>query len=150
MSHQSWIWGIHCTPWGTRQMRNPPWVWNRGQTSPVQNRGISGRYPLKLKKKQTLHLFSSLVHLSIERENVQNGHGGGGRKGVLSIGVLNLQQSYIIFVLENLDYAVSIVKHAPGPIHNWKDFIWSQAKWSKSLEYFCSVVLHSVYTSFSG
>ena len=37
VSHQRWIWGIHCM-----QVKDPPWLWNPGQTSPeVQNRGIN-------------------------------------------------------------------------------------------------------------
>ena len=38
--HQRWIWG---SPKWESMQRDPPWLWNPGQTSPeVQNRGISG------------------------------------------------------------------------------------------------------------
>ena len=42
VSHHRWIWGLtHGQE--SMQARNPPWLWNPGQTSPeVQNRGISG------------------------------------------------------------------------------------------------------------
>ena len=47
--------------WQSTQARDPPWLWNPGETSPeVQNRGISGptkrTYVLqKFKKKQTMY-----------------------------------------------------------------------------------------------
>ena len=44
VSHQRWIWGIHCVQLiKSTQARDPPWLWNPGQTSPeVQTRVISG------------------------------------------------------------------------------------------------------------
>ena len=40
VSHQRWIWGSHMRE---NMQRDPPWLWNSGQTSPeVHNRGISG------------------------------------------------------------------------------------------------------------
>ena len=57
MLHQRWIWGL-AHKQESMQARNPPWLWNPGQTSPeVRNRGISGptkrtRVLQKFKKKE--------------------------------------------------------------------------------------------------
>ena len=41
--HQRWISGVHRMQAKRTQVRDPPWLWNPGETSPeVQNRGISG------------------------------------------------------------------------------------------------------------
>ena len=43
VSHQRWIWGIHCMQVTKHARRDPPWLWNPEQMSPeVQKRGISG------------------------------------------------------------------------------------------------------------
>ena len=46
---RGWIWGIRCMRRrGRTQARDPPWLWNPGETSSeVQNRGISASDPTK-------------------------------------------------------------------------------------------------------
>ena len=43
VSHQRWIWGIHCLQATSTQARNRAWLWCLGRTSAeVQDMGISG------------------------------------------------------------------------------------------------------------
>ena len=78
VSHQKWIWGIHCAQMTSTQVRDPPWLWNPEQTSSeVQNRIIS--YPTKRTgglQKITWSTGTSSSHLQLRYSDNTYGYPG--------------------------------------------------------------------------
>ena len=63
--------------WQSMQARDPPWLWNPGETSPeVQNNGISGptkkTYVLQKLKKKVHYTYQNLVELTKKKFNGAN------------------------------------------------------------------------------